>query len=133
MFPCWKYHPDGRKLKVDSPEHMETLKLGSDWGDKPFPEIAKPEVEPLACPNCERMNASFNKAWNELTTQHRELQLQHQNLSTLKDKIELENAVLRKELADAKPAAEPSTPAPTPAAAPEPAPAPDPKPKKSAK
>ena len=119
MFPCWKYHPDGRKLKVQSPEHFEGLNLGPEWADRPFPQIEKPEV-PAECPNCERMNVSFNKAWDELTSTHHEVLGQHQeltkkfeDLSAAHDKLTLENELLQKELAAAKapqaPPAEPAT------------------------
>ena len=140
MFPCWKYHPDGRKLKVQTPEHLEALKLGPEWANKPFPVIEKPEV-PAECPNCERMNLSFNKSWDELTTAHRELQGQHQeltqkfgDLTAAHEKLTLENELLQKELAAAKaPQAQPEvlpaqqeTQAPPP-----PPPQPDSRPKKS--
>ena len=126
-FPCWKHHPDGRSVKVVSQEQMDNLKMGPEWADKPYPKIERPEP-PVECPNCERIRASFNKSYDELIAQHRDLQASHEKVNAMvrdlkaaNEKLTLENELLRKEQGDTQ---SPIVPAQPVEVNPEPAPEP---------
>ena len=85
-YPAGMHNSNGRNCVANDADHQAMLET-QGWSRQPFPE---PEKKLETCPNCDRLKAKFESAWQEFLAEHKTLEAEHKAVQEALGALEAE-------------------------------------------